>query len=172
MPHSTKLSRLLGRCAAPVIDFVLADSNPNFDDQPDDAVTPHAMDKSNGRFINFRSRIPKASREPLSSTVSRFACRINVNRNPPHEARIYAAGFDMQRNIFLGVRPLCLGLNSPAFLRWIENKVFPRPTPTRRLRVIWPAELVHPCRSHVLVTAFKTPFQLKTFSILQAFVKS
>ncbi|VDN10661.1 unnamed protein product [Dibothriocephalus latus] len=93
----------LGRCAAPVIDFVLADSNPNFDDQPDQAVTPRTTDNSNGRFLNFRSRAPKASREPPSYTVSRFACRINVDRNPPHEARIYAAGFDMQRNIFLGV---------------------------------------------------------------------
>nr|VZI13791.1 unnamed protein product [Spirometra erinaceieuropaei] len=92
----------LGRCAAPVIDFVLADSNPNFDDQPDEAVTPRATDKSNGRFLYFRPRGPKALREPPCSTVSRFACRIIVNRNPPHEARIYAAGFDMQRNIFLG----------------------------------------------------------------------
>ena len=37
------------------------------------------------------------------STISRFACRILVDRNPPYTARIYAAGFDSGRNIFLGV---------------------------------------------------------------------
>ncbi|XP_015784371.1 protein pellino [Tetranychus urticae] len=36
------------------------------------------------------------------STISRFACRILVERNPPYTARIYAAGFDSSRNIFLG----------------------------------------------------------------------
>lgn len=36
------------------------------------------------------------------STISRFACRILVDRNPPYTARIYAAGFDSSKNIFLG----------------------------------------------------------------------
>lgn len=35
------------------------------------------------------------------STISRFACRIIVDREPPYTARIYAAGFDSSRNIFL-----------------------------------------------------------------------
>lgn len=42
------------------------------------------------------------------STISRFACRIIVERNPPYVARIYAAGFDVGKNIFLGVRLLML----------------------------------------------------------------
>ena len=37
------------------------------------------------------------------STISRFACRIIIDRSPPYTARIYAAGFDSGRNIFLGV---------------------------------------------------------------------
>lgn len=37
------------------------------------------------------------------STISRFACRIVCERNPPYTARIYAAGFDSSKNIFLGV---------------------------------------------------------------------
>lgn len=37
------------------------------------------------------------------STISRFACRILCERNNPKVARIYAAGFDSSRNIFLGV---------------------------------------------------------------------
>ncbi|CAH1125755.1 unnamed protein product [Ceutorhynchus assimilis] len=36
------------------------------------------------------------------STISRFACRILCERNNPKIARIYAAGFDTSRNIFLG----------------------------------------------------------------------
>jgi len=36
------------------------------------------------------------------STISRFACRIIIQRNPPYAAKIYAAGFDLGRNIFLG----------------------------------------------------------------------
>lgn len=37
------------------------------------------------------------------STISRFACRILADRDNPKVARIYAAGFDSSRNIFLGV---------------------------------------------------------------------
>lgn len=36
------------------------------------------------------------------STISRFSCRIVVDRDPPYTARIYAAGFDSGKNIFLG----------------------------------------------------------------------
>lgn len=42
------------------------------------------------------------------STISRFACRIIVDRKPPHTARIYAAGFDSGKNIFLGVSVACI----------------------------------------------------------------
>lgn len=38
----------------------------------------------------------------LQSTISRFACRILADRSNPRIARIYAAGFDSSRNIFLG----------------------------------------------------------------------
>ena len=38
------------------------------------------------------------------STVSRYACRLVVSRHPPYTARIFAAGFDSSKNIFLGVR--------------------------------------------------------------------
>lgn len=40
------------------------------------------------------------------STISRFACRVVCERNPPYTARIYAAGFDSSKNIFLGVSRL------------------------------------------------------------------
>lgn len=38
------------------------------------------------------------------STISRYACRIMCERSAPYTARIYAAGFDSSKNIFLGVR--------------------------------------------------------------------
>uniref|UniRef100_A0A1A7WU93 Pellino homolog 2 n=1 Tax=Iconisemion striatum TaxID=60296 RepID=A0A1A7WU93_9TELE len=36
------------------------------------------------------------------NTISRFACRVVCERNPPYTARIFAAGFDSSKNIFLG----------------------------------------------------------------------
>lgn len=36
------------------------------------------------------------------STISRFACRILVERNRSHRSSVFAAGFDSSRNIFLG----------------------------------------------------------------------
>lgn len=39
----------------------------------------------------------------LQSTISRFACRIIADRNDVNNCRIFAAGFDSSRNIFLGV---------------------------------------------------------------------
>lgn len=44
----------------------------------------------------------KKDSKVMQSTISRFACRILVERDS-HKARIYAAGFDSSRNIFLGV---------------------------------------------------------------------
>ncbi|MGH0159857.1 UNVERIFIED_CONTAM: hypothetical protein FKN15_067647 [Acipenser sinensis] len=40
--------------------------------------------------------------QSVQSTISRFACRIICERIPPYTARIYAAGFDSSKNIFLG----------------------------------------------------------------------
>lgn len=45
----------------------------------------------------------KKDSKVMQSTISRFACRILVDRNEPNRARIFAAGFDSSRNIFLGV---------------------------------------------------------------------
>lgn len=44
-----------------------------------------------------------ADTQSVQSTISRFACRIICQRTPPYTARIYAAGFDSSKNIFLGV---------------------------------------------------------------------
>uniref|UniRef100_A0AC35TGJ6 Protein pellino n=1 Tax=Rhabditophanes sp. KR3021 TaxID=114890 RepID=A0AC35TGJ6_9BILA len=39
---------------------------------------------------------------PISSTISRYACRIITDRLNPGKCYVYAAGFDSRKNIFLG----------------------------------------------------------------------
>ncbi|KAF7284922.1 hypothetical protein GWI33_017401 [Rhynchophorus ferrugineus] len=65
----------IGRSSESPIDFVVMDTIPG--------------DKTTEVKVN-------------QSTISRFACRILCERNNPKVARIYAAGFDTSRNIFLG----------------------------------------------------------------------
>ncbi|XP_066148841.1 protein pellino [Euwallacea fornicatus] len=65
----------IGRSSESPIDFVVMDTIPG--------------DKSGDLKVS-------------QSTISRFACRILCERNNPKVARIYAAGFDSSRNIFLG----------------------------------------------------------------------
>ncbi|KAI5089781.1 protein pellino-like 1, partial [Silurus meridionalis] len=66
----------VGRCTESPIDIVVAN--------------PATCNHSNGHSGS------------LESTISRFACRIVCDRAPPYTARVYAAGFDCSRNIFLG----------------------------------------------------------------------
>ncbi|XP_066466431.1 E3 ubiquitin-protein ligase pellino homolog 3 isoform X2 [Tiliqua scincoides] len=68
----------IGRSTESMIDFVVTDT------------TPGANSAIDG--------------QSAQSTISRFACRVICERNPPYTARIYAAGFDASRNIFLGER--------------------------------------------------------------------
>ncbi len=75
----------------------------------DDDTDMYQIGRSSESPIDFvvMDTVPGAQRAEdcvvTQSTISRFACRILVDRNPPHTARIYAAGFDSGRNIFLGV---------------------------------------------------------------------
>lgn len=70
----------IGRSSEPPIDFVVMDTSAGGADG--------ASSVSEGRVAQ--------------STISRFACRILADRDDPGIARIYAAGFDSSRNIFLG----------------------------------------------------------------------
>lgn len=67
----------IGRSTESPIDFVVTDTSGGGKEGEDPSIAP--------------------------STISRFACRIVCERNPPYTARIYAAGFDSSKNIFLGV---------------------------------------------------------------------
>ncbi|CAF0998289.1 unnamed protein product [Brachionus calyciflorus] len=55
-------------------------------------------------FIVLDTRVPnlKILNQNQQSTISRFSCRIVVEREYPYTARIYAAGFDATKRIFLG----------------------------------------------------------------------
>ncbi|XP_068178652.1 E3 ubiquitin-protein ligase pellino homolog 1-like [Antennarius striatus] len=70
----------IGRSTENPIDFVVTDTLPG----------------------NQSPALGPAHPPALQSTISRFACRIICQRNPPYAARIYAAGFDSSKNIFLG----------------------------------------------------------------------
>jgi len=75
---SFSFSQQIGRSADSKIDFVVMDTVPG----------------------NKRSEV---NQETQKSTISRYSCRIVVDREAPHTARVYAAGFDKSSNIFLGV---------------------------------------------------------------------
>lgn len=81
----------IGRSTEPIIDFIVMDTVPGAKCQEDTVIS--------------------------ESTISRFACRILVDRDPPYHARIFAAGFNSTSNIFLGVRHsmLCQRDNILAF---------------------------------------------------------
>ena len=68
----------IGRSADSKIDFVVTDTAPG----------------NKRRDLNP---------ETQKSTISRYACRIVIDREPPYTARVFAAGFDKSSNIFLGV---------------------------------------------------------------------
>lgn len=55
-----------------------------------------------GSSHNNSTNIACKRSHATQSTISRFACRILIDREPPYTARIYAAGFDSSKNIFLG----------------------------------------------------------------------
>lgn len=61
----------------------------------------------------------KKDAKVMQSTISRFACRILVNRCEPAKAKIFAAGFDSSRNIFLGVSGMSNRTNFPHILNCV-----------------------------------------------------
>lgn len=65
-----------GRSTEPVIDFIVVDTVPGSKEDIDKKLT--------------------------QSTISRFACRIVVERGSPNRARVLAGAFDTHRRIFLG----------------------------------------------------------------------
>ncbi len=89
----------IGRSSESAIDFIVLDTTvpkitPN--STPNSSLPQSSNGSSNGNSNNNSSNGPQ-------STISRFSCRIVVEREYPYTARIYAAGFDSSKSIFLGV---------------------------------------------------------------------
>lgn len=80
-------SRQIGRSTESMIDFVVTDT---------------AGSGQGGGAAGEGS----GGGQSTQSTISRYACRIMCERSAPYTARIYAAGFDSSKNIFLGVSVL------------------------------------------------------------------
>ncbi|KAM7542204.1 hypothetical protein Aperf_G00000009591 [Anoplocephala perfoliata] len=94
----------IGRYKSPIIDFHIGDVASPTESSPANGNGSFLV---RGRTSFFSSMFDRSSLIPKKSvdspsTVSRFACRIDIDRRPPYTARIYAAGFDMRNNIFLG----------------------------------------------------------------------
>uniref|UniRef100_A0A7E5A0E6 Protein pellino n=1 Tax=Panagrellus redivivus TaxID=6233 RepID=A0A7E5A0E6_PANRE len=82
----------VGRSSEPQIDFCIVDTWL--------VAGPHAVVQSpvggNNNYHGTRNN------RPVSSTISRFACRCLADRENSDKVYVYAAGFDSSRNIFLG----------------------------------------------------------------------
>ncbi|GMR59041.1 hypothetical protein PMAYCL1PPCAC_29236 [Pristionchus mayeri] len=74
----------IGRSSEDMIDFTVMDTQ-----------LASATNDSAGHGSRRDSR-------PISSTISRYACRMMIDRENPSKAYVYAAGFDASKNIFLG----------------------------------------------------------------------
>lgn len=75
-----------------------SNANPTNEDQTNEHHQRHQQQQQSSNRHNIVCKRSHATQ----STISRFACRILVDRKPPYTARIYAAGFDSSKNIFLG----------------------------------------------------------------------
>ncbi|CRK95437.1 CLUMA_CG008642, isoform A [Clunio marinus] len=88
------ISYTLSRNQAVIVEF-----------QEDESTDMFQVGRSSESPIDFvvMDTLPgdKKDSKVMQSTISRFACRILVDRSEPR-ARIFAAGFDSSRNIFLG----------------------------------------------------------------------
>jgi len=52
---------------------------------------------------HLRNVQDEPEQKPVSSTISRYSCRIIFSRDQSGSAHVYAAGFNSSKNIFLGV---------------------------------------------------------------------
>ncbi|VDD91706.1 unnamed protein product [Enterobius vermicularis] len=126
LPDRTKDMFQIGRSSEPQIDFVVVDTWLAL--SPDAPLSPASNkdcspnisqlydeggkgDKQCPIMPGNRKCLADAARReekeieklrPASSTISRYACRIQIDRVEPHNAYLFAAGFDASRNIFLG----------------------------------------------------------------------
>ncbi|KAK0409641.1 hypothetical protein QR680_004669 [Steinernema hermaphroditum] len=99
VPDDTKDMFQIGRSSEDQIDFTIVDTwlaaGSNM------VVSPAGNNMRLLRAANSFERGEQHQR-PISSTISRYACRILIDRDEPTKAYVFAAGFDGSKNIFLG----------------------------------------------------------------------
>ncbi|XP_050527709.1 protein pellino [Daktulosphaira vitifoliae] len=98
------ISYTLSRTEAVIVEYVNDENTDMFQigrssDTPIDFVV---MDTNAEKNAALSASVGDSKKVTAASTISRFACRIICDRNNSNVARIYAAGFDSSRNIFLG----------------------------------------------------------------------
>ena len=94
----------IGRSSEEPIDFVVADTVPGSGSGSVNASSKSANKTTAASSSSSAAVAVSAAGRVAQSTISRFACRLVVERDScPARAYIYAAGFDSSRNIFLGV---------------------------------------------------------------------
>lgn len=100
----------IGRSSESAIDFIVLDTVvPSSQSSSSNVAVPStAANKSNSQ----QAAPNPANNSNQQSTISRFSCRIAVDREYPYTARIFAAGFDSSKRIFLGVTLLSLSILS------------------------------------------------------------
>ncbi|XP_055341589.1 protein pellino-like [Paramacrobiotus metropolitanus] len=89
----------VGRSTDRPIDVTVKDTrclDADAEEVASDARHPHSAPAGHAHPNNH------AQHQQRDSTISRFACRLLVNRTPPFLPRVLAAGFDNHRNISLG----------------------------------------------------------------------
>ncbi|VDN56185.1 unnamed protein product [Dracunculus medinensis] len=96
----------IGRSTEPQIDFTVVDSWLGAGDKI--VVSPRDSNFYVDSLLqaNFDHKGHVVSEVPISSTISRYACRILIDRKEPHRAFLYAAGFDASSNICLGEKAI------------------------------------------------------------------
>jgi pellino protein len=98
----------IGRSSENAIDFIVLDtvvSNLQ-NSSPISSLISNNQNKHSSQQKNSQSEqniLNNNNNNNQQSTISRFSCRICVEREYPYTARIYAAGFDSSNSIFLGV---------------------------------------------------------------------
>ncbi|KAL3101262.1 hypothetical protein niasHT_028018 [Heterodera trifolii] len=93
LPDSSRDMFQVGRSSEDQIDFTIVDTwlaiGSSNVSSPAGNSARHLRDDVNGQ-------------KSISSTISRYACRILADRDRPNKAFIFAAGFNSSKNIFLG----------------------------------------------------------------------
>ncbi|VDP09105.1 unnamed protein product [Heligmosomoides polygyrus] len=83
----------IGRSSEEQIDFTIVDTW---------LASGSQLASSSGGSAPSRARASTDPHKMISSTISRYACRIIIDRENYDKAFLYAAGFDSVKNIFLG----------------------------------------------------------------------